>query len=584
MQRTTITTTIRTAACCAGLALLSSCGSLPSGGSGGAITQLKPAVGASLQRCGELVGGFQFNQTRIETAVPVAAGMSSMANQPLPAYCEVKGKMHERKGSDGRDYAIAFEMRLPTAWNGRFYYQGNGGLDGSVQPALGALGGGPLTGALMQGFAVISSDAGHTGAQTPYFGLEPQARLDYGYQAVGKLTPMAKAMIASAYGKLPDRSYIGGCSNGGRHAMVAAARYSDQFDGYLIGAPGYRLPNSALAQIWGAQQWAPLASPGATVRHPMVPNATLPDLGSALTAQERQTIANAILDKCDALDGVRDGMVLATQQCQSAFDLQRDVPTCSTDRTGTCLSAAQKTTLASVMQGGKTKDGSTNLYSSFAYDPGIAGSNWATWKFVNSLALDPLALGAVFSVPPGRVDPLTDNIDARLALMQAKNSTYTDSGFEHMTPPWSLKGEPDHLRARGGKMLMYHGVSDPIFSAEDTRRLAESFSVNTLGKAADHVRYFPVPGMNHCSGGPAADQFDALSPLVQWVEFGVVPQAITASVRSAGVLGGSNPGGVNPEIPKNWADNRTRPLCAYPTVARFQGTGSVDNAQNFKCQ
>jgi hypothetical protein len=131
------------------------------------------------------VGSFQFNQTRIETAVPIAAGMSYMADQPLPAHCEVKGKMHERKGSDGRDYAIAFEMRLPQPWNGRFYYQGNGGLDGSVQPALGALGGGSLTGALMQGFAVISSDAGHTGAQTPYFGLEPQARLDYGYQAVG---------------------------------------------------------------------------------------------------------------------------------------------------------------------------------------------------------------------------------------------------------------------------------------------------------------------------------------------------------------------------------------------------------------
>lgn len=126
--------------------------------------------------------------------------------------------MHERKGGDGRDYAIAFEMRLPLAWNGRFYYQGNGGLDGAVVPALGALGGGPLTGALAQGFAVISSDAGHTGPQTPFFGLEAQARLDYGYQAVAKLTPMAKALIAAAYGRGPDRSYIGGCSNGGRHA------------------------------------------------------------------------------------------------------------------------------------------------------------------------------------------------------------------------------------------------------------------------------------------------------------------------------------------------------------------------------
>jgi Tannase and feruloyl esterase len=576
MQRPFTKATLQTAACCAVLALLSSCGALPNGSS---IAQLKPATGASLQRCADLVGSFQFNQTRIETAVPIAAGMSYMADQPLPAHCEVKGKMHERKGSDGRDYAIAFEMRLPQPWNGRFYYQGNGGLDGSVQPALGALGGGSLTGALMQGFAVISSDAGHTGAQTPYFGLEPQARLDYGYQAVGKLTPMAKALIASAYGKQPDRSYIGGCSNGGRHAMVAAARYSDQFDGYLIGAPGYRLPNSALAQIWGAQQWAKLATPGATVKHPMVPNATLTDLASSLTAQERQTVAIAILDKCDALDGVRDGMVQATQQCQSTFNLQRDVPTCVAERTGSCLSAAQKTTLASVMQGGKTKDGRTDLYSSFSLDPGIAGSNWATWKFVNSLALDPLALGAVFSVPPGRVDPLTDDIDARLALMQAKNSTYVESGFDHMMPPWGKANSTRDLRARGGKMLMYHGVSDPIFSAEDTRRFVDNLQTSHDDTAADHVSYFPVPGMNHCSGGPAADQFDALTPLVQWVEYGQAPRSIIASVRGAG-----NPGGVNTELSKDWAANRTRPLCAYPTVAKFQGTGSTEDANNFKCQ
>ncbi len=581
MQRHITKTILQSAACIAGIGLLAACSSMSSKQP---VGQLKPATGASLQRCGELAGGFQFNQTRIDTALPVAAGMSSMANQPLPAHCEVKGKMFERKGSDGRDYAIAFEMRLPTAWNGRFYYQGNGGLDGSVQPALGALGGGPLTGALMQGFAVISSDAGHTGAQTPYFGLEPQARLDYGYQAVGKLTPMAKAMIASAYGKQPDRSYIGGCSNGGRHAMVAAARYSDQFDGYLIGAPGYRLPNSALAQIWGAQQWAKLATPGATVKHPMIPNATLADLASALTGQERQTVANAILDKCDALDSVRDGMVQATQQCQSTFSLQRDVPTCSAERTGSCLSAAQKTTLASVMQGGKTKDGKTDLYSNFAFDPGIAGSNWATWKFVNSLALDPLALGAVFSVPPGRVDPLTDDIDARLALMQAKNSTYVESGFDHMMPPWGKANSIRDLRARGGKMLMYHGVSDPIFSAEDTRRFVDNLQMSHDNTAADHVRYFPVPGMNHCSGGPAADQFDALTPLVQWVEYGQAPRSIIASVRGAGVFGGANPGGVNLDLPKDWADNRTRPLCAYPTVAKFQGTGSTEDANNFKCQ
>ena len=143
---------------------------------------------------------------------------------------------------DGKSYAIGFEMRLPDAWNGRFFYQANGGTDGSVVTASGGFGGGPATSPLAQGFAVISSDAGHNAAQNPTFGIDPQARLDYGYQAVAKLTPMAKAVIQTAYGKGPDRSYFGGCSNGGRHTLVAASRYADQYDGFLVGDPGLRLP------------------------------------------------------------------------------------------------------------------------------------------------------------------------------------------------------------------------------------------------------------------------------------------------------------------------------------------------------
>src|SRR5574343_2117646 len=288
---------------------------------GGNPTGMGVAVGAALQQCAGLPSAFRFDNTQIDSATVAPAGTLKLGGQAVAEHCLVKGQMHKRQGSDGRPYAIAFEMRLPQDWNGRFYYQGNGGLDGAVLPALGTLGGGPLTGALMQGFAVISSPAAHSGPQTPFFGLQPQARLDYGYQAVAKLTPMAKDLIRAAYGRAPDRSYIGGCSNGGRHTMVAAARLGDQYDGYLIGAPGYRLPNAALAQLWGVQQWAPLATPGASTRHPMNPSATIPDLGTAFTAQERGAVAQAILNKCDALDGARDGMVQATQACQSAFSI-----------------------------------------------------------------------------------------------------------------------------------------------------------------------------------------------------------------------------------------------------------------------
>jgi pimeloyl-ACP methyl ester carboxylesterase len=540
---------------------------------------LKAASGANLANCSALVDQLKLSNTKIESTTLVATGVIKLGNNAVPEHCLVKGRMHERKGSDGRDYAIGFEMRLPVAWNGRFFYQGNGGLDGAVVPALGALGGGPLTGALMQGFAVISSDAGHSGPQTPFFGSEPQARLDYGYQAVEKLTPMAKQLIQGAYGKGPDRSYIGGCSNGGRHAMVAASRLGDQYDGYLVGAPGYRLPYAALAQIWGAQKWAAIATPGATVKNPMNPNGTLPDLASAFTAPERATVSRAIAQKCDALDGVADGMVQATQACQAVFDIQKDVPTCNGERNGACLTAAQKTTIADVFGGAKTSTGQ-RIYANFPYDTGVAGANWATWKFIDSLIRDPLAISTIFSVPPKPLNPLQENVTERLAMYSSTNDTYRESGWSLMTPPQESKpGNMGALRARGAKMVLYHGVSDAIFSADDTRQWMESLNQENVNPGSDFARYFPVPGMNHCSAGLATDQFDLLTPLVQWVEQGIAPQAVVASVRGVG-----NAGGVNTELPANWSSTRTRPLCAYPSVASYKGSGSVEDAQNFSCK
>lgn len=555
---------------------LAACSSSPTAPAG--TKRLSAAVGAPLKTCAGLTQAFRFDQTTVDAVSAVPAGEMKQGTQPVAEHCLVKGAMHKRKGSDGRDYAIGFEMRLPKAWNGRFYYQGNGGLDGSVKTADGALGGGPLTGALMQGFAVISSDAGHSGPQTPNFGAEAQSRLDYGYQAVAKLTPMAKALIAAAYGKGPDRSYLGGCSNGGRHAMVEAAR-GQAYDGYLIGAPGYRLPNAALAQLWGAQQWAPLAVPGATTQHPLNPSARIPDLSGAFTKAERKLVADTVLVKCDALDGAKDGLVQATQACQSAFNLKTDVATCTGERNGQCLSAAQKTVIASVFAGGRTTDGQA-IYSAFPVDPGLAGDNWGLWKFTNSVALDPLSVGTVFSVPPGMFDPLKVDVNARLPLFSATNDVYRESGLSLMTPPGHENPvNVAKLKDRGAKVVVYHGVADAIFSAEDTRQWMLRLDRAMGGQADSFARFFPVPGMAHCSGGLATDQFDLLSPLVKWVEQGQAPQAVVATARGAG-----NAGGVNTELPADWAPNRSRPLCAYPTVATYKGSGSLEDAASFSCK
>ena len=562
---------------------LGACSNTPSQPATGAATaRLSAASGAALQHCEALAAQFQFPQTKLDSAAAVVAGTVVPNGPPTGAHCVVKGHMNARKGSDGQDYAIGFEMRLPHAWNGRFFYQANGGIDGVVLPAQGALGGGPVTGALAQGFAVISSDAGHTGKQNPRFGADPQARADYGYQAVGSLTPMAKALIATAYGKGPDRSYIGGCSNGGRHTMVAAARYGDQYDGYLVGAPGYRLPNAALAQLWAAPKWQALATPGATRPHPFNPQASIPDLGTALTAAERTLVANSVLQRCDGLDGAKDGIVSDVAACQSAFVLERDVPTCTTDRNGQCLTPAQKQLLGEVFRGGKTPSGQA-IYSSFPWDSGISAANWAQWKFVNAQVLDPAA-GFIFMTPPRGVDPFKVDIEDGFNAMLATGGGFTQSAEATITPPG--KDNPSNLatlRNRGAKMVFFHGVSDAIFSATDTAAFMQRLNQAQDGRAADFARYFPVPGMAHCSGGPATDQFDALTPLVKWVEEGVAPQGILASAR-----GKDSPGGANTELPADWglngAANRTRTLCPWPTVSRYNGTGSLDAADSFSCK
>jgi Tannase and feruloyl esterase len=569
--------------------MLLACSSM--GDPAAASPQLQPAKGAALAgRCEALTAQFKFANTRVESVAAVAAGALATGGQPnaprtaysVGEHCLVKGKMFERQGADGKGYAIGFEMRLPKDWNGRFYHQVNGGLDGVVQPALGALGGGPLSGALAQGFAVISSDAGHNGSQNPTFGADATARHDYGYGAVAKLTPMAKALVATAYGKAPDRSYIGGCSNGGRHTMVAASRFADEYDGFLAGAPGYRLPQAALAQVWGSAQWknlspeTPLAS--SSISHPFAPSVKLPDISLGFNADDRQLVAKAILNKCDALDGATDGMVQDVAACQKAFDVQRDVPTCTAGRDGKCLSNLQKSTIAKVFAGGASAEGKP-FYASFPYDAGLSAANWAAWKYQNAQALDPGALSFIFTSPVRDVKAFATNYDDLLNGIYAKPAGDAQSADETINP--AGHDQPRYMAAlqkRGAKMITYHGVSDGVFSELDTRAWIDRVASAVPG-SSKVVRHFSVPGMAHCSGGPATDQFDALSPLVAWVEQGTAPDSITASVRGAG-----NAGGANPELPKDWSATRSRPLCAYPKVARYKGTGSVEDAASFSCQ
>ncbi len=549
------------------------------GGSDNPLPQLSAATPGTLQSCAALASSLALPNTSITSAVDVAAGglVVTGVSTPIPAHCLVKGKMNQRTSTvDGASYAIGFEVRLPVAWNGRFLYQANGGLDGSVVTAAGTgSGAAPIAPGLSQGFAVLSSDAGH-GAPSPFFGLDPQARLDYGYQAVGSLTPMAKNLIKTAYGKAPDRSYFAGCSNGGRHAMVAAARYGDQYDGILAGNPGFHLPKAATTQLWKAQQYATIST---------LDSSSQPVLTSAVTPAEFKMVGEKIIAKCDALDGVADGLVQDTAACQATFSLQNDVPSCSGTRDGSCLSPAQKTVLASIFAGPKNSKGEA-LYTGTWFDPGIAGANFASWHFGSPATRDAGAVAFIFTSPPSTLAAFTASTGLQYALnfsmetdypkMFATNSTYTESSWSFMVPPDETNLAT--LRNRGAKMMVYHGVADGVFSPVDTAQWMDKLQTANFGNAANFARLYMVPGMNHCSGGPATDQFDMLAPLVGWVEQGQAPDSVLAKVRGAGA------NVVNTELPSTWSATRSRPLCVYPKVARYNGSGDIESAASFSCK
>ncbi|MFZ7113628.1 MAG: tannase/feruloyl esterase family alpha/beta hydrolase, partial [Desulfatiglandales bacterium] len=486
-------------------------------------------------------------------------------NGDMPAHCIVRGYMNPRTGigffSSEADYAIGFEMRLPTAWNGRYFYQGNGGIDGSVVPALGNLTGGGF--ALEMGCAVISSDAGH--GPGPFFGMDPQARIDYGYNAVAELTPMAKSLIKTYYGKFPDKSYISGCSNGGRHTMVAASRYADDYDGFLAGAPGFNLPQAAVAQLWGAQQYATISD---------YVNGR-PDISSSFSLEDTALVSDAILAVCDECDGIADGMVSDPLACQALFNVNRDVPTCEgPDDTG-CLTYAQKAVLARIHAGAMNSNGDP-LYVNFLWDPGIRASNWLFWEFGASIILDPGAVGLIFSVPPdpncifGGLDWVLNwsgtgfDVDRDAPKIYATDDTYTESAMTFMTPPDLLMKQ---LHAKGGKLIVAHGTADAVFSAADTVYWYEELSARYKKQTKDFVRLFLVPGMAHCSGGPSCDRFELFKALVDWVERGIAPDSVVATV---------NPG--NPDVPSDWNPDRSRPLCPYPAVPMYKGYGDPESA------
>lgn len=500
----------------------------------------------------------------------------------LPEHCELTALMQERVGADGQRYAIRFHVRLPVNWNGKLVFEGGGGTEGELGVALGAVGS-IAPAAIDSGYAVVSQDAGHDNStnSTPErggvvaFGLDPEARANYGGAGLEAVGLAAKALVQSYYGRALERSYFVGCSKGGQEGMVFAQRHPDIFDGILAAAPGFSLPRAALAEVWDTQAFASLAGSerGKTFDPKQLP-ATFSD---GQFARVRQ----AILDACDADDGVRDGITASIGSCTwKRVEPHLRRAKCNSIAGEACLTDAQLAVLERVMRGPKDDAGKA-LYSDWPIDAGVGSESWRIWKIGTpnngfpgiNVAMGSPALALIFTTPPTRlgsgVQPALDyalrfDFERDAPKIYARNGVFRRSAWEDIS---ARSPQLSRFRAHGGKMIVPHGAADPVFSLNDTLAWYREVDQLNKGTASDFVRVFPVPGMAHCGGGPTTDQFDAFAALVKWVELGAPPDSIIAKA--------------GPQSP--WP-GRTRPLCAYPKVARYRGAGNIEDAASFRCQ
>ena len=469
-----------------------------------------------------------------------------LAHARLPAHCLIRGVLDARTGVGGMKYGLGFELRMPARWNGRFLFQGGGGLDGFVGPAMGLV---PTGGAvaLARGFAVISSDGGHEG-QSAAFAADQQARLDYAYAGLGPVALLGQTLVKRYYGTPVRESYFAGCSNGGREAMMVAERFPDLFNGIIAGDPGFNLSRAAIAEMWSVAHLdaiAPKDAHGA------------PILSEALTQSDLHLVSQAVLERCDRLDGLRDGMINDIAACQRAFNPRTLL--CRRGSSGPCLSEAKVAAIAPVF-GGPHDSAGRALYASWPFDAGVDTPGWRMWKLGTSATSAPNALDAVmgldamrhyFMMPPEpAVTPATFDFDKALQAT-AQTAAINDATGTFFSS----------YIARGGKLIIYQGMSDPVFSPNAIigwyRKL-----ISQSRSPHEWARLFLIPGMNHCGGGPATDQFDALTAIVQWTEHDSAPTHMVAH-------GAAFPG-------------VTRPLCPYPKYARYKG-GNPASASSFVC-
>jgi tannase/feruloyl esterase len=438
----------------------------------------------------------------------------------LPAFCRVAATLKPSADSD-----IKIEVWMPaTQWNGKFEAVGNGGWSGAIVY-------GPLATALGRHYASASTDTGHTGATGEFALGHPEKLIDFGYRAVHEMTVQAKAIISAFYGNGPSLSYWNGCSSGGKQGLKEAQRFPNDYDGIIAGAPANFWTHLVASSMWASA-------------------ATLKDASSYIPREKYALIHKAVLDACDARDGIKDGVIDDPTRC--TFD--PNVLKCADQDGPSCLTAGQ------VEAARKIYAGPSNPRTGQQIFPGLEPGSELGW---GAMAGGPQPFGiandhfkyVVFKDPNWDFRSLNFDRDVDLADRM-------DDGLLNATLP-DLRPFFGH----GGKLLLYHGWNDQLIAPRNTIQYVKSLEAMSGGAEGltNSARLFMVPGMTHCAGGDGPNTFDALSAMEQWVEQKSAPERIVASHSSGGTI------------------DRTRPLCVYPKVARYVGTGSTDDAANFVC-
>ncbi len=427
-----------------------------------------------------------------------------------------------------QDSHINFEVWLPRAstWNGKFEAVGNGGFIGQINY-------GEMNSGLGRGYAIAATDTGHTGNGEDWALGHPEKMIDWAYRSVHVMTLASKQLVKAYYGKPAKLAYWDGCSTGGKQGLTEAQRYPDDFDGIVAGAPANYITHLQAGSIY--MSWVALRN-----------GTSAPEY---LPPSKYPVLHKAALAACDALDGVKDGVIEDPTRCR----FNPKVTECKGADGPDCLTAPQVKTAEAIYAGAKFANGK-QIY------PGMEPGSELAWRAMAG-GPEPVGIGdgffkyMVFDNP--NWDFRTLNVD--------RDTRYADKKLGSM-----MNAVDPNLKAfdeRGGKLVMYHGWADQLIAPGNSINYYKSVvaAMGGLVKTQTFARLFMVPGMTHCAGGTGPTVFDALGALEKWREEGVAPSKIIASKSEHGKV------------------VETRPLCPYPQDAIYKGSGDTNDAANFVC-